>query len=59
MGCDVDPDKVSAGQPNDDKGRNNRVVAPENSIHLTRAVSSESENDRRAGLGDSHTVFRN
>ena len=20
MGCDVDPDKVSAGQPNDDKG---------------------------------------
>ena len=61
MRCDVDPDKVSAGQPNDDEGRDNeqvhggdvrRVVTQEGAPSLGRRSTSLDHVLRDAGLSD-------
>src|SRR5437660_1772445 len=63
MGCDVDPDKVSAGQPNDDKGieqieanaRNNEQV---HGGDVRRVIAQECPPGLRWRSSVSHHVLR-
>src|SRR5947207_10569933 len=52
MGCDVDPDKVSAGQPNDDKGIEQvEANARNEQVHGGDVAGSARVGPRRFGAG--------